>query len=58
MKRTLMSLGARSRLLGWHLQRAGPRIHYIAGPPAMVKGLHEMLTKAGVDNDIRAEAGY
>ena len=48
-------------MLGRHLQGAGPRIHYIAGPPAMAKGLHEMLNKAGVDdNDIRAEefAGY
>ena len=48
-------------MLGRHLQGAGPRIHYVAGPPAMVKGLHEMLNKAGVDdNDIRAEefAGY
>jgi ferredoxin-NADP reductase len=48
-------------MLGRHLKGAGPRIHYIAGPPDMVKGLHEMLHKAGVDdNDIRAEefAGY
>jgi hypothetical protein len=33
----------------------------VAGPPAVVKGLHEMLSKAGVnDGDIHAEefAGY
>jgi len=48
-------------MLGQHLKSAGPRIHYIAGPPAMVKGLREMLNKGGVDNnDTRAEkcAGY
>jgi hypothetical protein len=35
--------------------------HYIAGLPAMVNGLHDMLKKAGVDdNEIGAEefAGY
>jgi len=35
--------------------------HIIAGSPAMVKGLHGMLSKAGINNDdIRAEefAGY
>ena len=31
-------------------------IYYIAGPPEMVKGLHTMLSEAGVDdNNIRAE---
>jgi len=48
-------------MLGRHLKGAAPGIHYIAGPPAMVNGLHDMLKKAGVDdNDIRAEefAGY
>ena len=48
-------------MLGEHLKDAGPPIYYIAGPPDMVKGLHEMLNKAGVnDDDIRAEefAGY
>jgi ferredoxin-NADP reductase len=48
-------------MLGRHLKGAGPCVHYIAGPPDMVKGLHEMLNKAGVDdNDIRAEefVGY
>jgi ferredoxin-NADP reductase len=48
-------------MLGRHLNGAESRIHYIAGPPDMVKGLHEMLNKAGVkDGDIRAEefAGY
>jgi len=48
-------------MLARHLKNAGSPIYYIAGPPAMVKGLHEMLNKTGVhDNDIRAEefAGY
>jgi ferredoxin-NADP reductase len=48
-------------MLTRHLKGAGTPIYYIAGPPAMVKGLHEMLNKAGVDDDdIRAEefAGY
>jgi ferredoxin-NADP reductase len=48
-------------MLARHLKDAGSPIYYIAGPPAMVKGLHEMLNKAGVDDDdIRAEefAGY
>jgi ferredoxin-NADP reductase len=43
-------------MLGRYLRGAASPIYYIAGPPAMVKGLHEMLTKAGVnDDDIRAE---
>jgi ferredoxin-NADP reductase len=48
-------------MLGRHLKGAASPIYYIAGPPAMVKGLHEMLNKAGMnDDDIRAEefAGY
>jgi ferredoxin-NADP reductase len=48
-------------MLGRHLKGAASPIYYIAGPPAMVKGLHEMLSKAGLnDNDIRAEefSGY
>jgi len=48
-------------MLTKHLKDAGSPIYYIAGPPAMVKGLHEMLHKAGVDDDdIRIEefAGY
>ena len=48
-------------MLGRHLKDAASPIYYIAGPPAMVKGLHEMLSKAGMkDDDIRAEefAGY
>jgi len=48
-------------MLGRHLKGAESPIYYIAGPPAMVKGLHEMLSKAGVnDGDIHAEefAGY
>ena len=48
-------------MLARHLKDAKSPIYYIAGPPAMVKGLHQMLNKAGVDDDdIRAEefAGY
>jgi ferredoxin-NADP reductase len=48
-------------MLGKHLKGATSPIYYIAGPPAMVKGLHEKLSKAGVnDTDIHAEefAGY
>ncbi len=48
-------------MLGRHLKGAASPIYYIAGPPAMVKGLHEMLSKAGMnEDDIRAEefAGY
>ena len=48
-------------MLARHLKDAVSRIYFIAGPPAMVKGLHEMLNKAGMDDDdIRAEefAGY
>jgi ferredoxin-NADP reductase len=48
-------------MLGMYLKNAVSPIYYIAGPPAMVKSLHEMLNKAGMnDDDIRAEefAGY
>jgi len=48
-------------MLGRHLKGAADPIYYIAGPPAMVKGLREMLNKAGInDDDIRAEefGGY
>jgi ferredoxin-NADP reductase len=48
-------------MLGRYLKDAASPIYYIAGPPAVVKGLHEMLNKAGMkDDDIRAEefAGY
>jgi ferredoxin-NADP reductase len=48
-------------MLGRHLKGAASPIYYIAGPPAMVKGLHEMLSKTGInDDDIRAEdfSGY
>jgi ferredoxin-NADP reductase len=48
-------------MLARHLKGAPSPIYYLAGPPAMVKGLHEMLSKAGIiDGDIRAEefAGY
>jgi ferredoxin-NADP reductase len=48
-------------MLRRHLKDAASPIYYIAGPPAMVKGMHETLNKAGInDDDIRAEefAGY
>ena len=48
-------------MLGRHMKSAASPIYYIAGPPDMVKGLQEMLSKAGInDDDIRAEefAGY
>jgi ferredoxin-NADP reductase len=48
-------------MLEKYLKDAASPIYYIAGPPAMVKGLHEMLSKTGIhDDDIRAEefAGY
>jgi ferredoxin-NADP reductase len=48
-------------MLTRYLIGAETPIYYIAGPPAVVKGLHEMLNKAGLDDDdIRTEefAGY
>jgi ferredoxin-NADP reductase len=43
-------------MLGRYLRGPASPIYYVAGPPPMVKGLHEMLTKAGMnDDDIRAE---
>jgi predicted ferric reductase len=48
-------------MLGRHLKGVPSPVYYIAGPPAMVKGLHEMLRKSRIrDDDIRVEefAGY
>jgi ferredoxin-NADP reductase len=48
-------------LLSRYLKNVASPIYYIAGPPEMVKGLHEVLNKGGVDDDdIRTEefAGY
>jgi hypothetical protein len=48
-------------MLSRHLKFAVWPIYYLAGPPGMVKGLHQMLKTAGVgENDIRAEefSGY
>jgi ferredoxin-NADP reductase len=43
-------------MLGRHLKGAASPIYYIAGPPAMVNGFREMLSKAGMkDGDIHAE---
>lgn len=44
-----------------HLQELAGPIYYIAGPPAMVVAMRQMLTEAGVDeDDIRTEefSGY
>jgi ferredoxin-NADP reductase len=48
-------------MLARHLKFDVSPIYYLAGPPGMVKGLHQILRSAGVgDNDIRAEefSGY
>ncbi len=48
-------------LLARHLEGVHSAIYYIAGPPAMVAGLHAMLNATGVDDDdIRLEefTGY
>jgi ferredoxin-NADP reductase len=48
-------------MLSRYLKRAVSPIYYIAGPPAMVTALREMLNHTGIDDDdIRAEefAGY
>ena len=48
-------------MLGKYLKDVASPIYYIAGPPEMVKGLHEMLNKAKIkEDDIHAEefAGY
>ena len=48
-------------MLERYLKDAASPIYYIAGPPAMVGGLHAMLQQAGIDDDdIRIEefAGY
>ena len=50
-----------NKMLLRYLKDAVSPIYYVAGPPEMVKGLHAMINKAGVDDDnIRAEefAGY
>jgi ferredoxin-NADP reductase len=48
-------------MIARHLKDATSPIYYIAGPPAMVKGLHMMINESGVDErDIRTEefSGY
>lgn len=48
-------------LLAKYKSEAAIPIHYVVGPPGMVKGVHELLNKAGVDDDdIRLEdfGGY
>lgn len=48
-------------MLKRHLPSLSGPIYYVAGPPAMVAAMRDMLAKAGVDeDDIRAEdfAGY
>ena len=49
------------QMLARYLNGAPSPVYYIAGPPAMVKGLHKMINESGVDEgDIRAEefSGY
>ena len=44
-----------------HLSRLQRPIYYTAGPPALVAGMREMLSAAGVhEDDVRSEdfAGY
>ena len=44
------------KMLSKHLKNVPSPIYYVAGPPAMVKGLHQMLGKTGVDDDdVRTE---
>jgi ferredoxin-NADP reductase len=48
-------------MLGRHLKDVASPVYYIAGPPAMVKGLQEMLRRSRIrDDDIRTAefAGY
>jgi len=48
-------------MLTKYLKGAASPIYYVAGPPAMVTGLHKMLQEAGInDDDIRKEefTGY
>lgn len=48
-------------MLATYLKDAGDPIYYLAGPPAMVGGLHRLLNGAGIDDDdIRLEefGGY
>lgn len=48
-------------MISKHLSGVKNAIYYLAGPPAMVKGLHSVLNSAGVDDDdIRTEefTGY
>jgi len=48
-------------MLAKYLKRAASPVYYIAGPPAMVTGLHKMLQEVGInDDDIRKEefTGY
>jgi len=48
-------------LLLRHLEKLDGPVYYVAGPPGLVSGMHELLNSAGVDDDdIRLEefAGY
>lgn len=49
------------QMLDKYVKPGTPAVYYIAGPPGLVKGMHEMLNQAGVDDDdIRSEefSGY
>ena len=48
-------------MLSRYVKNSVSPLYYVAGPPEMVKGLHGMLSEAGIgEDDIRAEefAGY
>ena len=50
-----------AEMLARHLASLQGPIYYLAGPPAMVAGVRQMLVSSGVDeDDIRSEdfAGY
>jgi ferredoxin-NADP reductase len=42
-------------MLSRYVKNAESGVYYIAGPPAMVKGVRSMLGDAGIDDDVRTE---
>ncbi|MCI4319754.1 MAG: FAD-dependent oxidoreductase [Thermoplasmata archaeon] len=45
-----------TEMIARHRKGGGTPVYFIAGPPGMVNGLHEMLTKGGIDEpSIRTE---
>jgi len=65
MERSKKEWAGERGLINWEMlskhfcELKGP-IYYVAGPPAMVAAMQQVLTKAGIDDDIRAEefGGY